>query len=260
MLISHEIPKVLFPYHDLISDYPYVLSHLLQKDKEYAAFYKKKLSTAPYSILDCSTFELGKSVDQKELLDNAIEYKPTHLVLPDTLHDYEATIKASTRFIENYKSTLIDNKIKTIGVLQGNSFHELLKCHLDYLRLGADIVDMIAIPFDCIKDSDWHNIRYQFFKELSQVTDFGYRKYHFLGLENPSELSLYDSGLRKHIFSIDTSSPIINGWVGNEYGNYGLKTEKPKVKLADSLDISFTDDQIQLIVKNVLKFKQLANG
>jgi len=41
-LISHEIPKQLFPIHDIINDYPYVLGHLLNLDKEYAAFFIRK--------------------------------------------------------------------------------------------------------------------------------------------------------------------------------------------------------------------------
>ena len=39
-LISHEIPKALFDRHDEVSDYPYVLGHLLSLDTEYADFYK----------------------------------------------------------------------------------------------------------------------------------------------------------------------------------------------------------------------------
>ena len=49
-LISHEIPKALFPRHDEVSDYPYVLGHLLNLDTEYADFYKEKLKTAEYKI------------------------------------------------------------------------------------------------------------------------------------------------------------------------------------------------------------------
>ena len=37
-LISHEIPKALFSRHDEVSDYPYVLGHLLSLYKDYAYF------------------------------------------------------------------------------------------------------------------------------------------------------------------------------------------------------------------------------
>ena len=47
-LISHEIPKALFDRHDEVSDYPYVLGHLLSLDTEYADFYKKILDKSVY--------------------------------------------------------------------------------------------------------------------------------------------------------------------------------------------------------------------
>ena len=58
------------------------------------------------------------------------------------------------------------------------------------------------------------------------------------------------------ITSIDTSSPVINGWVGNELGPHGLTVPKPKAKLADNLDIHITEEQLDLIFKNVKTFRE----
>ena len=96
MLVSHEIPKQLFPSHDFISDYPYVLAHLLMEDtkhydKEYAEFYKNKLKEEEYSILDNSCYELGDSIDYKILYELGEQYKPSHLILPDCLHEMQIT-------------------------------------------------------------------------------------------------------------------------------------------------------------------------
>ena len=77
-LISHEIPKALFDRHDEVSDYPYVLGHLLSLDTEYADFYKQKIERAEYSILDNSAFELGKSIPMEELYELGKEYLPTN--------------------------------------------------------------------------------------------------------------------------------------------------------------------------------------
>lgn len=66
MKISHEIPKQLFPVHDLINDYPYVLAHLLSDqyhyDKEYAEFYKNKLQGCEFSILDNSCLDYYSNI------------------------------------------------------------------------------------------------------------------------------------------------------------------------------------------------------
>jgi hypothetical protein len=258
VLISHEIPKALFNSHDKVSDYPYVLGHLISLDEEYKSFYKEKLSKSRFSIFDNSCFELGKSIPSIDLYNLAVEFKPTHLVLPDTLHNYEETVKASIEFYSTYKQKLfLQYNITPVAVLQGESFKELLQCFENYLASG---LRFIAIPFDCIRDSDWHNIRYLFFKELQKHPRFKECNYHFLGLQNPSELLLYTEEDWELVNSIDTSSPVINGWIGNEYGDYGLSTPKPKLKLAENLDVELTENQVSLIFKNIKKFKSFIYG
>lgn len=255
MKISHEIPKQLFPYNGLINDYPYVLGHLMTKDKGYADFYTQALKTADFSILDNSAFELGASIDPGELVKLARELKPKVLVLPDTLHDKEKTLKDSLQFFSNYGTGLAAQEIQCMGVLQGNSIEDLLDCWRQYK--GRKGLNWIAIPFDCIKDSDWHTIRIQLWQKMvwEMRNDGPTIRYHFLGLQNPSELLCYTSEELKMISSIDTSSPIINGWKGIRYTDNGLSTPKPTEKLADNLDITIPVARIEDIIYNVKKFK-----
>lgn len=255
MLISHEIPKQLFPIHDLISDYPYVLGHLLNKDMEYAAFYLEKLKTAEFSILDNSAFELGASIHHEELAILALQYRPKVLVLPDTLHNFQTTINDSREFYKTYGEELTKNGISCMGVLQGNTVSELVSCWEVYLQIG---LKYIALPFDCIKDSNWYTIRIQVWKKMIEDMDNSDRKihYHFLGLQNPSELLCYTAEELKWISSIDSSSPIIHGWIGNEFNDFGVSAEKPKLKLAENLNIELENHQVQSIVHNVKKFRQ----
>ncbi len=254
MKISHEIPKQLFPFHNSISDYPYFLSHI--ENQEYVDFYKRKFKESQFSICDNGCFELGKSIDSDILYKRVLEMKPSHLILPDTLHDMQKTVNDCSMFVNRFHRSLQSSNISYIGVLQGNTFEELHTCLEKYIKLN---VSYIAIPFDCINNSDWHNIRYIFFKWLLSTYP-GYERlnFHFLGIQNPSELLLYSSELKNRITSIDTSSPIINGWLGNEYGEFGLKGEKPKLKLAEHLDEKLNDNQIELIIKNTKKFRHYA--
>lgn len=257
-LISHEIPKQLFPIHDIINDYPYVLGHLLNLDKEYAAFYKKKLETAQFSILDNSAFELGKSIPFQELYELSLEYKPTHLVLPDVVNDYERTINNAVEYLSQYYNESSD--IKYIGVCQGDTFEQIAEC-IDLYT--SQEVDIIALPFDLIKESEWVTVRYRFMrwwiKKFYNESPHKYRnvKFHLLGCQNPIEFALYKDNpiMGKLIYSLDTSSPIINGWVGNKFLEDGLVCEKPKAKLADNLDIKLNDEQLELISYNIKKFK-----
>ena len=257
-LISHEIPKTLFSRHDEINDYPYVLGHLLNLDAEYAEFYRRKLKTAEYSILDNSAFELGKSIPMEELYELGQEYRPTHLVLPDVVNDYKQTL-------DNAKEYLADHKVEGqnyIGVCQGDTFEEIANC-IDYYL--SERVDIIALPFDLVKDSDYVTVRFRFLNWwYANRLNFsiGRPRFHLLGCQNPVEFALFKyNQLHINVFitSLDTSSPVINGWVGNELGPHGLTVPKPKAKLADNLDIELSEEQLDLIFKNVKTFREYVN-
>lgn len=256
--LSHEIPKALFNRHDEISDYPYVLGHLLKLDQEYADFYKAKLHdpNTLYSILDNSAFELGESIPFNELRELALEYKPTHLVLPDRVHDKQFTMESAKEYLQTYS----EDKQKYIGVCQGDTFEDIADMIDFYLKLEK--VPIIALPYDLIKDSEhvtvrfrfilwWYKNRYNYYFHKNRV------KFHLLGCENPVEFLFYKGNMTisKFIHSIDTSSPIVNGWFMQPLNEHGLTGPKPKAKLADNLDIELDQEQLELIFKNVKTFK-----
>lgn len=256
--ISHEIPKQLFPFHGLINDYPYVLGHLLHQDQEYADFYKEKLKSSTYSILDNSAFELGQSIPGDELYELGEEYVPTHLVLPDKVNDYQQTMENAVEYLGKYRS----NTLKYIGVCQGDTFNQIADCIDFYTEKDVDI---IALPFDLVPDSDYVTVRFRFlnwwyanrYKHTGRL-----HRFHLLGCQNPVEFQLYkynQAHIIKHIYSLDTSSPIINGWVGNKLGPNGLTVPKPKDKLADNLDIKLSQEQINLIFENIQTFRSYVN-
>ena len=255
MKISHEIPKQLFPYHDLISDYPYVLGHLLNNDRGYTEFYKEKLKIAPYSILDNSAFELGQSIPSEELYELGEEFKPTHLVLPDKVNDYKQTMENAIEYLGKYRSFTQ----KYIGVCQGDTFDQIADCVDFYVDKGVDI---IALPFDLVPDSDYLTVRFRFlnwwYSNRYTYKASGTYKFHLLGCQNPVEFLLFkhnQTHLQRYLHSLDTSSPIVNGWSGNRLGPNGLTKPKPKDKLADNLDIKLTKEQTELIFENVKTFR-----
>lgn len=252
--ISHEIPKQLFQYHDLISDYPYVLGHLLNEDKEYTDFYREKLKTAPFSILDNSAFELGESIPMQELYELGKEFNPTHLVLPDKVNDYRQTMENAVKYLNEYAQ----DDLNYIGVCQGETFDQIADCIDFYTEKGIDI---IALPFDLVPDSDYITVRFRFLNwwYANRYRDNSHQhKFHLLGCQNPVEFQLYkyhQDHIVRFIHSLDTSSPIVNGWSGNELGENGLTVPKPKDKLADNLDIELTPQQLDLIFKNIKIFR-----
>lgn len=259
MKISHEIPIDLFQQSTVFNDYPYVLGHLIKLNSKYKEFYKQQLQVSDFSILDNSAFELGKSIPFEELMSVARELSPTHLVLPDTVHDKETTLRDSVSFFDEFCWELEELQITPIGVVQGNSFEDLYDCIKEYVDSG---IYYIAIPFDCIKDTDYGTIRFQFFRYLFEnlgKSIMSQLQFHFLGIQNPQEMLLYSSFEKEFISSIDTSSPILHGIVGNEFSQWGTTKPKPSLKLADNLDLDITEESWKRIENNINHFKKFCN-
>lgn len=285
--ISHEIPKQLFPIHDFVNDYPYVLAHLLlpeHYDKEYADFYREKLKESPYSILDNSLFELGDSIDYKELYRLGELYKPTHLILPDKSHNKEITMEQTMRYLLDYGK---QSTPKFIGVLHGKSLTELLQMYYFYCTISQ--IDIIALPLNCLnykdfkvligykeKDNEYENQlsedfllekykthRVQIVKKIMEEFDGMLpKKLHLLGCISPIEYYYYSEKEKENIHSIDSSAPIIYGWNNIDLSQSieNLKQiEKPKDKLAENLDIKLNEKQLNLIAKNVKTIRNIIN-
>lgn len=283
-LVSHEIPKALFPHHDFFNDYPYTLAHLLSPkfetyDKEYADFYKKALNRYSYSILDNSAFELGDAINADILYEIGEEFKPSHIIIPDALHNRKLTQKRAMEYIVKYgdKSTP-----KLIGVLQGETKEELIELYQFYCSIPQ--IDIIAVPFDLYTPENWwetvqndmydiedidENIQIKDLHEykihrvsfVTQLVGNYYgklpKKLHLLGCATPNEFIEYEPYELNNIHSIDTSAPIIYGWNNIKFDDKGvdLNVQKPKEKLADNLDIKLNSKQLDTITHNIRQFK-----
>lgn len=253
MKISHEIPKQLFPIHDLINDYPYVLAHLLTDkyhyDKEYAEFYKRKLQGCEFSILDNSAYELGKSVDIEILHQLGEEYKPSHIVVPDHYANMHETLSMVNEYSELYGEI---STPKFFAVIQGQDYPEYIQCLDNYIH--NPFIDIIGITFRTLSDG---TTREQFLEDILSVESplLKNKKIHLLGCSTPNEFLEMNRSLLKRVHSVDTSSPVVNGWNLNEFTAKGYFGQKPKEKLADNLDINLSEDQKQMIYSNVKHFR-----
>lgn len=266
--ISHEIPKQLFKQHKFISEYPYLLCHLLDVngkhyDKEYAEFYKNYINGCSYSILDNAAFELGDSYDSNILYQIGQEYKPTHLVLPDALHNADLTKERARDYINKFGPISIP---KFIGVVQGKSYEEFVDMYKFYFSLPQ--VEIIALPFDLFTEEQYNQLAYPFGDYKTHRVEIAQRfindgivskekPLHLLGCATPREFTMYNSETRKYIKSVDTSAPIIYGWNKIKFDETGVSdsVSKPKDKLAENLDIKLDKEQLQIIGHNVKQFK-----
>ena len=264
MLIAHEAPISILEKIRDITDIQYALVHLFDTHPNYLNFFKLSLNLGREVLLDNSIFELGVAFDSERYVEYIYELKPTYYIVPDVLEDSNATIEAYTNFTTDYQMV---PGLK-IGVVQGKTYDELVKCY----KFMADHADYIAISFDysyyqltgksTSMDPEQAKLermcdgRQKFIDALIVDGYWDKRKpVHLLGCSLAREFASYK--YVTNIRSVDTSNPVVAGITGSRYlKNIGL-FHKPKVLLADLIDTELTSDQMNDVLYNVEEFKHI---
>jgi hypothetical protein len=283
MLISHETPISLLDTSRGYNDYDYALVHLLPEHPEYYRFYKDSVSMGRHVLLDNSIFELGEAYDSKEFAYWVKELQPTEYIIPDVLESTEGTIESFNKFTSEYNNL----PGKTIGVVQGKTYKEIVKCY-NYM---CKRVSKIAISFDySFYLNEWDSFE-AFEQELGTLPEwvkgmefnkwvrytlgraallyrlcirdnyFDYtKKHHLLGCATPWEFKLYPGKkFFNGIETIDTSNPIVAAILHKKYNpTYGLH-EKWSVKLVDYIGANITRDQLELAFYNTSLFRKFCS-
>lgn len=283
MLISHETPISLLDTSRGYNDYDYALVHLLPEHPEYYRFYKDSVSMGRHVLLDNSIFELGEAYDSKEFAYWVKELQPTEYIIPDVLESTEGTIESFNKFTSEYNNL----PGKTIGVVQGKTYKEIVKCY-NYM---CKRVSKIAISFDySFYLNEWDSFE-AFEQELGTLPEwvkgmefnkwvrytlgraallhrlcirdnyFDYtKKHHLLGCATPWEFKLYPGEkFFNGIETIDTSNPIVAAILHKKYNpTYGLH-EKWSVKLVDYIGANITRDQLELAFYNTSLFRKFCS-
>jgi len=259
--VSHETPISILPDSFSYNDYCYALVHLFETHPTYYSQFEMALNEGRDVYLDNRIFELGESFDMNRYEYWINKLKPTLYIVPDVLESRYETI-------EKHKQWTDQNTIKhdclQMGVVQGETWTDLVKCY-NYM---SDNVDVIAISFDYSyyittgygnnKLTLFSTGRQRFIQQLIQEGIWNWSKpHHLLGCSLAKEFSYYIDDNIYNIKSIDTSNPIIAGLHGYRYmSDQGLR-HKPKTLLADMIDATVSDDQLEDIKYNTNKFKQI---
>lgn len=269
MLVSHESPISILEESKQYNDYDYALVHLFETQPEYLKFFKRSLAAGREVLLDNSIFELGKAFEPTKYIKYASELNPTFLIVPDVLEESAATISAWKKFNLDYN--LKDyTEAYTIGVVQGQSYQELVECY----KFMADNADYIAISFDY----SWYN-KIAYSKRpgrlghldrwcagrphlIQRLVDDGVwdntKPHHLLGASLAREFGTYTPVAKElNIRSLDTSNPVVAGLLGFRYmAGQGL-THKPSVMLADNITALVDEDMMEDILFNTSEFKKI---
>jgi len=268
MLVSHESPISILEESKTYNDFDYCLVHLFETHPHYYNFFKRSLAAGREVLLDNSIFELGKSFDSKKYIKYITELNPTFYIVPDVLEDAKATIASWNKFFLNFSEDLKGRT--TIGVVQGNTYQELVDCY----KFMSDNADYIAISFnykwyETVTTSNrtgregmlerWAAGRHHLITRLVDDGIWNSRKpHHLLGAALAREFAGYVSVARDlNIRSIDTSNPVVAGLLGHRYmANQGLN-HKPSQMLADMIAAEVNEDQLEDIYFNTTEFKKI---
>lgn len=266
MKISHESPLALLETSRQYNDYDYALVHLFEEIPEYYKFFEESIKQGRTVILDNSIFELGTAFDPEKFLYWIDKLKPTEYIIPDVLENALGTMDNALDWKEKYWGQTPKNS-KSIGVVQGKSYHEIVQCYL-YLDKLIN-VDKIAFSFDyslyqslAPHPNKWMSFvlgRVQLLNSLLQDGIINRDKpHHLLGCALPIEFLFYREGF-DWIDSIDTSSPVVHGLRGIVYEPGGL-VSKQSVKLVDLIHAVPTTEQMNAIMWNIPCFRTYVNG
>lgn len=104
------------------SDMEFILLHKILDNKRYQRYYLHTKSTK-YRILDNGAFELGKSLDNKKLLEWAKKLNVDEVVAPDVYKNKNKTLDLLQQFIK-----ICPVNLKIMAVPQGKNEKELMEC------------------------------------------------------------------------------------------------------------------------------------
>jgi len=260
--IAHESPVGLFYYVQARTDYDYALVHLLEENESYHKLFINAIDQGREVILDNSIFELGEAFDMQQFSDWTNKLKPTWYIIPDALEDRSKTIHNAMQWMESYKPK---TEGKSIGVVQGKTYYEIMKCYQALDNLG---VDMIAISFD-----------YSLYEELvphpNKLVSWMLGRVALLGMLERDEvinkdkphhllgnaLSIEGKFYREYdwIYSVDTSNPVVHAIKNIAYPLDGLMTKETQ-KLFELINWPADKVNQSLLEYNIDIFRRWWNG
>lgn len=256
MKISHEVPLCLLEDSLDFNDYDYALVHLLDKDEDYANFFRQAKQQGRYIILDNSLHELGEAYHDNGLLHWIDELKPSEFIVPDVWQDTVASIANAVK----WSTIKLPEGVTKVAVVQAKSLIGAVSCYQTYKDLGYKKI-AFSYGADYYLDHSSHpnkNIakslgRLQIISKLYEMGVIASKdRIHLLGCQVPQEFSLYKD--MPFIETIDTSNPIMATLDGIQYGRNGL-TEKPKANMNDHFYT--TEIDYNLLDWNLRMFRKL---
>lgn len=199
MKVAHIVPTSCLDM-TVMNDYHLVLPHLLVNDMTYGEFYTT--TATGHKILDNGVAE-GVDFNWGGLVDMAHYIGAQEIVIPDVMGDCDRTIELARKF---EKTARRNSKFDYMGVVQGKSYSEIVKC-LHYF-VTQDWITVLAVP-RVLANTIHKDIRANFVNAFEAEIEGNFKAVHFLGASNNiKEVILLSDTMAR---GIDTSMPAVMG-------------------------------------------------
>jgi hypothetical protein len=259
MKISHEVPLSLLEKSLTFNDYQYVLPHLLDKYDEYKIFMLKyREQENSFIIMDNGLFE-GITHTEEDLIEKINLIKPDIFIAPDAWNNSHFTYR-NAKYWMNTISPQLPPETKLMVVLQGKTLEEMAnlydKCidlefkHFAFNHSSNLYQRIFNHPNKLVNQMMGRIELIHLMKKQGYILDNHY--IHLLGCSSWIEGHFYKG--MDWINSVDTSSPIINGFLNIDYSSESMFS-KPINKIEEFFEIEPVN--IGTIIYNINQFKDI---
>lgn len=213
------------------------------RESRYRNYYNDVLG---YKILDNGEAE-GMRMQPRQLMDMAVQLGANEVIVPDHLGDCDKTIALAKNFAVHANRY---SGINFMGVLQGRSYAEYLKCFTEMRKLPY--ITVFGIPRNIVKTVGNKWARVALAEMLANEYDYSYRAYHALGA-TPWKREAAVLGEIPIMRSIDTSLPVVMGIEGLD-----IRTDDYIVRQDDFFVRDLDHLQREMILDNIAAYRDWA--
>lgn len=181
MKVATIVPQA---HLNMIGDDNYLMciSHVVQQNRAYAAFFRGKSTMGDYVILDNSVIELKKPEDISSIIESASLITADEIVLPDQSFDMERTLELTKKAIIELDAREL--AYKRMVVPHGSTKQEWICCALALL----DKVDIDTLGISYLYTAMFEG-RANMIKEIYRDAGESYVDIHLLGcMIDPKEV------------------------------------------------------------------------
>jgi hypothetical protein len=227
--------------HDFAAQSPATVHHAaaqrILQDARYRAFFREEAELGAAIIVDNGVFDLGESLGPEDLVQAARAVNAAEIILPDVMHDGQATMRASSRAAAGLLK--MSEEFRLCAVVHGADDAEWLRCYEHFASSGY--AGAVALPASRraapAREVSGNRVAATRYLEDHGMVDQRLI-YRLLGLGRAGHLELFEQRHHAWISSVDCAAPVILGSMGvrmNPAGPYE-KIPTPRVDALGDID------------------------